>query len=325
MEAGPKQFGLAIPVGMAIAVLSSCTDYAPVALTPIELPAIADKVTPDIAGALDRDGRFLAEALHPQLAADEITSGRAKELAVAFIRTHGSGVRTLLAQDHGAPVDVQALTPCGRIYYAESPYAPLDDHIPAQYHRAFGDWWLVTFCGRGGVRQASVAVSTRTTVYIDDQGRALNRPFGASFNFKLLGVPKALGALPPEPENAVAAISDLTARRVAGVPRLLALGGRYSPQWARWSVPLNSPVSMTAASSDGSSRKSLLSEVFHGVYYSRTEASSFTPTEHQPEGTPFTWTPIQDGKLLRDQRQPALARRDPNKPMAFDRITPGGS
>lgn len=136
-------------------------------LTACESPVEAPRPVPDVrswvveaaAASLDRSGHFiLAPPAAPGL--KPITpSETAISLAQALLRLvtgpkaaplfpGGISVRDQLELQRGGPIDFSTLVPARRILFAESPYAPVPDSIPAPVQKYLGPFFLVTFLDR---------------------------------------------------------------------------------------------------------------------------------------------------------------------------------
>ena len=233
---------------LALLMASGCEHASTVPVGPpskAELPIIAGLVVDEAANALGHDGQLRLDAPMPLSSSRrEITELRARELAQAFVVTHARGMRKVLERDHGSSINVDALHVCGRVWYANSSFAPLPAEVPAVYHRIFGPRWLVTLCGAGEQPQASVAVSAYATELAIKDGR-LNYPSTFGSELRVLGIPKALATgLPSSPERAVELAAKLTGARVAGVPELIAPPPGQYPQTARWRLRLEKNVTL---------------------------------------------------------------------------------
>src|SRR5436190_8228652 len=182
-----------------------CTD-SPLRATPSDATAIRSQVVGQAQLALGADGLFAQAALGNSAAPSEIPLGRARDLAVAFLKTFGPQFHHMMESDHQGTVDLNALKPCGRVFLAVTPNEPLTPETPAWVQRAHGSWWLVSFCGAQQDREVSVAVSALATPMEVDKGGRLVYPLDdQSEFFQVLGIPRALGELPPEPEHAAMA------------------------------------------------------------------------------------------------------------------------
>src|SRR5437762_784438 len=215
--------------------------------SPAELPRITSPVVGPPAAALQDNGELRLNTPTP-LTPDrsEIGEARARELAQAFIATHGRGFQSSLEADHGGSIDLAALHLCGRVWYANAAFAPLPAVVPDPWQRHYGPWWLLTFCGAGERPQVSLAVSAYATEMTIKSGR-LVYPHVFAEEFEVLGIPATLAAgLPPSPERAVERAATVTGVRVAGVPELIAAPPGEFPQSARWRLRLERPVDITA-------------------------------------------------------------------------------
>lgn len=206
-------------------------------------------------GAVQGDGQFrLSGPTRP----GEISETQAREMASEFAHSIGRWVKGSWEADRGAVVDIEALHPCGRAFYAESAYEDLPETAAVSLRQLVGPKWLVTLCGKNRDPQVSVAVPTiaTTTAVVDDKLRITN-----GRHFIAFGIPAQVGAVPPSPEEAAESAARGTGRRVVSIPHLVLPPLPFSPQLAKWRFGLEAPVDVTLRSSGESLSTS---EVYYG-------------------------------------------------------------
>ena len=301
-------------VVLLVFALSAACDRAAIAPSSesatAQLPDIAGMVVGPAADALGADGQLRLAVVAPnQTARTEISESQARKLAQAYVLTHARGERKILERDHGGPINLDALHVCGRVWYASSAFEPLPSDVPAAFHRIYGPWWLVTLCGPGEAPQVSVAVSAYSTeLTIRSDGRLAYPPeFGEEMH--VLGIPTKLAAgVPSAPERAVSIAARLTGVRVAGVPELIAPPPGQFPQTARWRLPLERGVALTAGNGKGSPVRTFAG--VREVFVSTTKFASPNTAEiadvDQPATRSFTY---RVGSVLGSTRAQIAARR----------------
>jgi hypothetical protein len=216
-------------------LLSGCADNDLTAPT-VSATQVVGSVTPELAAALDENGRFVFGAPAggdvPWISAD-----RARELAVAYVKGYGPAARRYWTEDRGAGI-AERLTPCRRVFLAESGYDPFPAELIREYRRAFGATWLVSFCS-GGEQQVAIAVSVESTdLTIDEDGVVRGVKSG---DFWSTGVPSGT-QFPVEPELGSVDIAGTVSSRVSALPRYRRLANRYSAFSGIWTYQLESGV-----------------------------------------------------------------------------------
>ncbi|HKG93283.1 MAG TPA: hypothetical protein VKA84_15360, partial [Gemmatimonadaceae bacterium] len=216
---------------------AACRDERPAVASP-ESKVNQEWVTGAAAAALNPNGQFVLPP--PETGPEpELSEGQAVTLATAFIRFHGPWLRGAWEADHGAPVDLAALSRCGRTYYAATPYEPVPEGTSESLRLYYGSQWLVTFCAPSGVPQVSVSVSALATDLRVEKDHIAPQPLG----FFAVGIPlKYSTIIPITPEAAVKLAAQATGRRVSAIPQLIMAAHPSSPQVAKWRVVLDLPV-----------------------------------------------------------------------------------
>jgi hypothetical protein len=313
---------------MVAAVISGCGDDSRrLPAAPVPEADTRAALTTAVSAELDEQGLFRlgGPTAPPQPVIDE---SRARALALAFARTHVRGMQATLERDHGASIDVASLAPCGRVFYAETPFEPLPAEVPSFYHRMYGPWWLVTLCGRGRTAQVSVAVSGYADELQVIEGR-LAYPSVSGGEFRVLGIPRARhDALPLSPERAVQLAAQLTKHRVAAVPELVAPGPAFYPQTARWHLKLEAPAAIRVRRGTQLVTREA-GDVFAGVVRFVLAAQPSLAAETQPEAVEVKWRPYATPGMKREEvlARPTnitLVRRRRDMPVAFEAAIPDG-
>ena len=205
-------------------------------------------VTGEAAAALDRTtGRFN----HPAVAGRHVSADAARIIAVAAERRVGDAflagnIRTVLAEERGAPIAFGTLSPCGRPLYVTGPHGSFPVRTPAFLVRAVGPQWAVSLCGRDGKSQLSIGVPDGPISGGIVHGYLVLAPIGGGSDFTTTGVPvRYASGLPVTAEAAVAAVARSTGRRITRVPvafNQLNDGAGQLPLCASWRVEVDEPV-----------------------------------------------------------------------------------
>lgn len=222
--------------------LAACErEHSPVAVGLPDVSDVRPYVTASLASKLDARGQFVLPPA-PDMPDPQVNGEQARQLGLSTLRTFGSFNKTYFEQTHGAPIDLDHLTPAPRAYYAISPWEPRSNKDPLSVRKAWGPFYLVTFLDPDGAPVLSGAIPAYSTdVGIDGNGRI--RHGGNMTGFFLTGIDKDWGvSIPLSPEQAVAVASSATGARVAEVPQLVLPGLMYKPQWARWRLKLDRTV-----------------------------------------------------------------------------------
>jgi hypothetical protein len=283
------------------------------------------------AQSLDADGRFVLAAPARSGGRPQIDEGTAVALAAGYVRDLAPGILPMLEENHRGTIDLARLQQCGRVFYAESPYAELPADVPPVYHRTHGPWWLVTFCS-GTEPAVSVAVSAYDTHLSLRDGHLvypLDQIQGQEFWSQ--GIPRDRHrALPLPPEEAVRLVSQLTGRPVLEPPTLIAPpSGTGVPQTARWRVRIDHPIALGTA--DGV-RTVTTDELYANVTTFREAPYLSVTAFAQPAARDVRWTSDANWRSWAHQAAGAPGARQgppravlrvsrrPAVPAAFDRV-----
>jgi hypothetical protein len=305
------QWSRVIPLGH----ISLCGTYVLVALLIVigcaereQLPLLTEPtnarqfVTDAAAQHLDSNGFFRLTG--PEVGAGLIDADRAIAIAVAAVRTYGPTMKTYLERQHGAPIDFISLQADSRAYFGRSPYVyEALGAVHPGLQKGYGPSYFVTL--RSNTKPVlSVAVSALNgDATIDTKGRlGFGVKHGNDFIIQGIGLRHADG-MPVSPEHAARIASQTFAARVVAVPELLLPAHRFAPQYARWRLTLDRPV--TARRSGGAPIE--LQTLYVGL-----GGDMYVPANEQPGA-------MRD--IEPDTRKELAVERRADVPTAFDRIT----
>jgi hypothetical protein len=211
------------------------------------VPDVTQYVTGAAAQNLDSNGHFaLSQPPHPD-GRPIIDADRAKELAMAFVRTWAPWLRRGLEKDRDGPINFAALKPDARVYFAEAPYSPFPEGFHPAFVRGHGSYFVVTLKdGAEPVMVVSVAAHT-TEIKIDSRGELEPEVFGGN-EFVATAIARVenvgWGYRPTNPEQAVDRVGRATGARTAEVPHLIHVHAFMSPAPSRWRLELDRPVNV---------------------------------------------------------------------------------
>jgi hypothetical protein len=199
-------------------------------------------VTGEAARALNSSGQFVLPLPTAVVEGREISEQQAVALATSLLRIFGPSGLTMYERDRGAKINLAALEPCSRAYYADTPYEPLAEGVFFPLRKLLGSWWLVSMCAPGEVPTISIAVSALATdVSLEPTQFAVQAGNGT---FVPYGIPVKVVGAPIPPEMAVQLAAEATGKRVSRVPELVLPPYPWSPQAARWRIVLDAPVTL---------------------------------------------------------------------------------
>ena len=213
--------------------------------TAIDLPMkeLASIVTSDVARNLTAAGEFVLPAAVKPASAPIISSERAADLAVSYLRTWGQFLETSWEfQRGGGDIDLTTLQPASRVFFAATPYQLLENVVHPANRKSFGPYYLVTFTS-SGEPVLSIAVSAyNTDLGIDEKGMIVLPKYSGN-DFIPLGL-HAGRPWPMSPERAANIAAAATGARVASTPRLVLASKEWVPQAALWRITLDQPVAV---------------------------------------------------------------------------------
>lgn len=290
-----------------VALLSGCRD--PVG--PAGPPDVTRWVVGEAAEHLDRNGRFVFPPAHVVTPHPTIDEARARELALAYVRTFSSlsDFWQPLEAQHQGPIDASRLEVVSRVEFADTPYSVLPDTFPGWLIRTLSPIFLVRLTSRS-VPVIVVSVSLHATE-IAIRDRRVVFPSQSGGEFHVSGMSSHPGySSPVGPERATEFVAVTTGAKIRALPLLVRPDRRYSMTFARWRLLLDREIEFTDVST-GTPRRS--SEVYVGM----------EPLTGVPGGNPTAL-------FLPTTSQPAMdsIRSDatwyfsvrPDIPTAFDRV-----
>jgi hypothetical protein len=229
-----RKFHVALVVGAWCCTLAgvACRDDR----VPTEPRISSAWLTGQAVEAVASDGHFRLHVVqrHPL---DEVSSEEATRIAATWVHTNGLWLRHAFEQDRGSPVDPRHVSECGRVFYAETPYAELPQSASHTLRTVYGPWWLVTLCD-----DRWPAISVAVSAYSKNLKVTNGVVSGIGNELFATGIPATLPSVPMSPEEAVQMAVAQTGARVSEVPVLMMAPRPESPQTAKWMVTLDRPV-----------------------------------------------------------------------------------
>jgi hypothetical protein len=222
--------------------VSACAPRPTVAAR--SLPADRAFVTPALAAALDRNGRFVL----PEPSYRGASPARADSIARAAIAFQAEFARPG-GESAISPADSAAgsLVPCGRRYYVLPVVDRLPADLPRHYALPYTARWLIPFCRADGTSPVSVEVADATPVLTIANGRLVG-DFSSEGEYGVLASGQNEdGYVPLSPEQAARFAAAATGVRIAEVPVALtthpgSLGNVAPAKCMRWRIILEKPV-----------------------------------------------------------------------------------
>ncbi len=304
----------------------SSTQTNSVAVLPPSTDRLAAAVTEDV--PILADGRLRLSGPGEGTKLEEISSSEAVALAQAWVRQFAAMLGPFIEDGHGAPINYQRVTPCGRPLYAGTAMKLEESSAPLPVLRQYGSWWLVTMCSQDGRPQVSVAVSSFATDTRLVDGR-IEFAFNHGGEFFAVGIPRGhSGEFPAIPEAAVVEIAEVTGTRVAQVPTLLAPAPSDGPpQSARWVLRLEDEVEMKRVIGASTVRTRT---VYAAREHLRAGARALVMAVaklNQPTEVTLSWStppePLEQKAAYEARRQTLTSplMRRPGLPLEFDLVT----
>jgi hypothetical protein len=269
---------------VAVALLTACNwdDTSPTA-APQTPPNILPYVTESAAQSLNAKGEFILAPARAPADLPILTPGRARELAVAEMKTFGHHFRPGYERAHGAPVDLSSLKADPEVLFVETSYERFPDGYIRTERNYFGPYYLVTFRSRGIPVVTSAVSAYAVELDVDETGRLRIGNDAGGNAFATRGIPLDSTQRNPPPrisaEQAVELVGRRTGARTARTPRLAAV--RYpggftleSPTEALWQLELDREVSVRATKGTRSTRTRAL--------FVRGDRKLLVPAEVQP-------------------------------------------
>lgn len=291
-------------IALALMTPLACRDTT-VVTTPDNARLNRAFVTGGAAAALDADGRFVLGSGR-SWTRSELNESDAKALADVYVHRFARTNAGFHERLRGKPINFEKLRPCGRAYYARSPYEEPAAGVPDAIVNVIAPRWIFTFCEDANDAAMSVAVATTATHLVMRDGRIDPMSLRGS-EFYGLGVP-AGKSMTVSPERAVERVATESGRRVAEVPVLVLPGLPWEPLAARWLLVTEAAIRVRNAHGQpallnsiyvGRANLSLDVETFRG-----TVASALEPLE----------------KLTGADKQEYQLRRLPSMPRRFEEV-----
>lgn len=243
LRAWPWSVALALLFGGVVAACSDAEVTSPPASQSSEvLSPVRQVVNSIVFEQLDADGHFVIEPQTGTAAA--ISQSRALELAVAFMKSYGSQFKTTLERGAGREIDLDALKPMPRVYFAETPYELVAPGLAPGERALVAPAYIVTFSDNRGPAVIMSVSSEALNAYVNDDGVLLWS--GEHGNqFRLSGISEVgISSSVSEPEVAAQIAFSRTSAKVAASPQLVWWGRPYAKTHVSWRVILDREVSL---------------------------------------------------------------------------------
>jgi hypothetical protein len=211
-------------------------------------------VTDDVAQSLTADGRFILPPPRSPDGTPLISEESARQLAAAYVRTMGRFHVEAWEKQRGASINLAALAPAPRAYFAQTPYAAVPGGLHPAVRKLYGPYYVVPLVENGAtvVLLGVSAYDTDETIGADGQ-LVLSRIDGNAFVGS--GVPASMSAhVAMSPEEVVVQTARATRRKVAAIPELVRPSARVMPIFALWRVSLDSDVVIARGAARGVER-----------------------------------------------------------------------
>ena len=236
-SSGPRR----LIVLLSLAVIACNSDVATVSpgSTP---PKIAPLVTGDAANALQSNGQFAADPGDSPDGTPIISEGRARALAMAYVRAYGRTFHKAWEEQRGAPIDLTTLVVGPRIYFAHTPYGAFPSGFHPALRRSYGPYYLVTLLSNDAPVLVMAVSAYNTDVKTSSSGQLLLPSLGG-MGFIHEGVPVDPGVYRlSTPEDAVADVAAASHARVSTRPRMVMRAHDTSPLLAVWQMDMERDV-----------------------------------------------------------------------------------
>jgi hypothetical protein len=292
-------------------IAPSCTD----ATAPrLELnPDITALVAGEAAAALDDQGRLVidAEIRATTEGVPLVSSNRATELAMAFVKSFGPAFQSFWERDRGGPVPLASLRASSRTFPIQTPFDKVPDvgcH-PATV-RLLGSFYLMTLDTQEPVVQ--MAVSAQTAEYSVDSNGDLDGPSRTGNDF-IHNAISSNGMWVITPEQAVAVAARATGALVVEVPRLTRRNVSYSPTVALWRITFDRDINVRRTDGTQSQTRAL----YIGVL---PEERYYVPAVHQPTEVTYTCRKV-DENLVDTGLATFVVNVLEGNPIDFERVS----
>lgn len=225
-----------------------------------------------------------------------LTIQAAESAAVAHIRfalnpAMVGNSRATLEQDHGGAIaQWDALLPCGRTVYAQTPFDVAPEPAPSDLQRYVTSTWAVTLCGPDGLPDVSMGITdVRTGARMVGPDFVLGDVDSLRNAHSSIGLPAGWDdGLWVTPEDAVRELFLATNVRIRAVPagHVRWGPGMTVPAYLNWRLELETPVIGSFESGEVSAP--VASVIVRRVATNDTEFEFMIPIKEQP---PHVWIP----------------------------------
>jgi len=196
-------------------------------------------VTGSAAVALDADGHFLltpGESWNRR----ELSEAEARALADIYVHQFARTNAGFHERLRSKRIAFDKLHPCGRTYYAHSPYVEPAADVPEALVNVVAPRFFFTFCEDANDAVMSVTVATTATHLVVKDGHIDPMSLrGSEFYGLAIPVGKTMTL---SPESAVERLATESGRRVTEIPVLVLPGLPWEPLAARWLLIAEAPV-----------------------------------------------------------------------------------
>lgn len=265
--------------GLLCLVLAACTRDISGAHSVPPMRADTSMLTAEIGRTLSPTGLFNLIG-QPAGSIGELTESQARAIGRAWAHQFFPWVQGPLERQRGLKIDGAKLRDCPRLYYAESPYAPVEDTTDGGVvRRVFGSWWVVPLCVNGVPQVALGIAAYATDIEIQNNRIVFPRTGGGEFVWR--GIPSDASGFPLSPEAAARFVAIKTGARVASAPRLIMPHFRDGgPALARWEMAI--VPSITLQTLQGQNASVAASVVVGPVGPGQFDPILFRPSKDQP-------------------------------------------
>ena len=230
-------------------------------------PDVRALVTGDAAGHLDANGRFVLPSPTPPADIPIISPERARELAVAYLRTWGPSASEIWSGKRGRRIEPSDRE-VSRVYYADTPHHRIPDGYHPAYQRMIGPWYILQLTAAGEPVVALAVSAYSTDLQIRDGIIREPAEGGEYFTFQTIPADRdGSAALSMSPEETVEYVNSITGARVTRVPELVLRNSAWSQFNAQWKLVLDRPVhveSLPPAGSSAPRTRAAVHELFVG-------------------------------------------------------------
>ncbi len=231
-------------LGTLVLLLAACNRDVPSAATAAPCAPISTYLTDRAAAALQADGRFSADPGESPDGTPIITEGRARALAMAYLRSFGQTFHSTWEQQRGASIDLSTISVGPRIYFAHTPFGAFPSGFHPAVRRSYGPYYIVPFYSNGTPAIVMAVSAYNTDVTTNAVGQlVLPKLGGMGFIHEGIAVNQP-GYRLTSPEDAAISVASGSHARVATPPRLMMRAHNQSPLLAVWQMDTERDVSI---------------------------------------------------------------------------------